>query len=300
MGAVLTDALDLMLCPHCGADWNPAASGPHVLVCAEGHRYDAARQGYVNFLTGRRSRFTPDTADMVAARDRFLGAGHYAPIASALADACAALPADAAVLDAGAGTGYYLAAVLDRLASGAGAEDTDSGGTGSGSARRRPRAVALDLSAHALRRAARIEGVTAAVWDLWRPLPLAAGAVDAVLDVFAPRNLPEFARVTRPGGLLVAVTPLPDHLAELRGRLPLLDVPAGKAEALEHAAAEDYTPVSRAELRFPIRLTPEAAADLVQMGPAGHHTAREDLERLAGADELAATAAVELSVLARR
>lgn len=289
MGPVLTDALDLMLCPHCGADWDPGASGPRVLVCGEGHRYDAARQGYVNFLTGRRTRFTPDTADMVAARDRFLGAGYYAPIAAALAGACSSLPANAALLDAGAGTGYYLAAVLDRLAS-------ESGST----ARRRARAVALDLSAHALRRAARIEGVTAAVWDLWRPLPLAAGGVDAVLDVFSPRNLPEFARVTRPGGLLVAVTPLPEHLAQLRGRLPLLDVPAGKAEALEEAAAAFYVPVSRNEVRFDVLLTPEAAADLVQMGPAGHHTSREDLERLAGSDEASATVAVELSVLARR
>lgn len=297
MVAVLTDSLDLMLCPHCGADWDPAASGPRVLVCAEGHRYDAARHGYVNFLTGRRSRFTPDTPEMVAARDRFLGARHYAPIADAVAEACSALPRDAALLDAGAGTGHYLAAVLDRLGDGVRAEP---GAPGEARARRRPRAVALDLSAHALRRAARLPGVTAAVWDLWRPLPLAAASVHAVLDVFAPRNLPEFARVTRRGGLLVAVTPLPDHLGELRDRLPLLAVPEGKAEALEQAASENYARTARRELRFPVVLAPSAAADLVQMGPAGHHTAREDLEEMAGNEQLTATAAVELSVLTRR
>lgn len=285
MGAMLADAVDLLICPHCGADWDPAASGPRVLVCAEGHRYDAARQGYVNLLTGRGSRSTPDTADMVAARERFLAAGHYAPIAEALAEACSGLPEDAAILDAGAGTGYYLAAVLDRLAAGG---------------RRRARAIALDLAPHALRRAARLDGVTALVWDLWRPLPVAAGVVDAVLDVFAPRNLAEFARITRPGGLLLAVTPLPEHLAELRVRLPLLGVPEGKAEALEGSAAEHYELLSRAQLRFPLLLDPAAAADLAQMGPAGHHTDRDELERLAGTAELAATAAVELSVLRRR
>lgn len=285
MGAMLADALDLLICPHCGADWDAEASSARALVCAEGHRYDASRHGYVNLLTGRPSRSTPDTADMVAARDAFLGAGHYAPIAAALADACAALPADAAVLDAGAGTGYYLAAVLDRLA---------------GAGPRSARAIALDLSPQALRRAARVERVAALAWDLWKPLPVAAGAVDAVLDVFAPRNLPEFARITRPGGLLVAVTPLPQHLAELRARLPLLDVPEGKAEALELAAADDYEPLSRAQLSFPLLLTPASAADLAQMGPAGHHTGRTELERLAGDEELAATAAVELSVLRRR
>ena len=231
MGAVLTDALDLLICPLCGTDWDPGASGPRQLVCAEGHRYDAARQGYVSFLTGRGTGLTPDTAEMVTARDRFLAAGHYAPIAEALAAACAPLPAEAAILDAGAGTGYHLTAVL---------------------------------------------------------------------DVFSPRNLPEFARVTTRGGLLCAVTPLPGHLAELRGRLPLLDIPEGKAEALEHAASHDYQPVSREHLEFSLALSPDAAADLVQMGPAGHHTDRGELERLVGGEDLTATAAVELSVLRRR
>ncbi|GAB3285605.1 methyltransferase domain-containing protein [Sinomonas notoginsengisoli] len=283
---MLTDALDLLICPHCGADWDPDASSRRMLVCAEGHRYDAARQGYINFLTGRGSRLTPDTAEMVLARDRFLAAGHYTPIVRALVDACTRLPDGPAVLDAGAGTGYYLAAVLDA--------------GGRGGARRRARAVALDLSPHALRRAAKIPGVAAVVWDVWRPLPLAAASINAVLDVFAPRNLPEFARVTRRGGLLLAVTPLPGHLAELRSRLPLLAVPEGKAEELEHAAQGHWEPVSRAELAFPLVLSPEAGADLAQMGPAGHHTGREELERLIGGEELAATAAVELSVLRRR
>lgn len=290
MGAVLTDALDLLICPHCGTDWDPEASGPRTLVCAEGHRYDAARQGYISFLTGRGTGFTPDTAEMVAARDRFLTAGHYAPIAEALAKACEPLREDAALLDAGAGTGYYLAAVLRPRGSGAPAP---------ADARRR-RGVALDLSPHALRRAAKLPGVAAVVWDLWRPLPLAAGSVDGVLDVFSPRNLPEFARVTRRGGLLCAVTPQPGHLAELRERLPLLGVPEGKAEVLEHAASKDYEMASRVPLEFPLALSPAAAEDLVQMGPAGHHTDREELERLVGGETLNATAAVELSVLRRR
>ena len=280
MVAMLSDASALLLCPHCGAGWDGAASGPRSLVCAAGHRFDAARQGYVNFLTGRGSRFTPDTPAMVQARDRFLAAGHFAPAAEALAEACAELREDACVLDAGAGTGYYLAAVLG--------------------ARRRARAVALDLSPHALRRAARLPGVAAVVWDLWRPLPLADASVDAVLNVFAPRNLPEFARVTRPGGLLCAVTPLPEHLAELRDRLPMLDVPAGKADALERGAEDLYEPVARHSITMPLSLAPEDAADLALMGPAGHHAAREEVLARLGDGPVEATGAVELSVLRRR
>lgn len=285
MGTMLSDAQDLLLCPQCGSAWDDGESRARSLVCLSGHRYDAARQGYVNFLTGRGSRFTPDTAEMVLARERFLAAGHYAPAADALAHACAALPDDAAVLDAGAGTGYYLAAVLA-------AHRAD--------ARRRARAVALDLSPHALRRAAKIPGVAAVVWDLWRRLPLADASVDAVLDVFAPRNLPEFARVTRTGGLLCVVTPLPGHLAELRGRLPMLEVPEGKADALEREASEHWEPVVRTRLAFALPLTREAAVDLALMGPAGHHHSRDELLAVLGDEPVAATAAMELSVLRRR
>jgi 23S rRNA (guanine745-N1)-methyltransferase len=62
---------------------------------------------------------------MVRARAEFLGLGHFAPIATALADAAATLVGDrqsdpaarsaGCVADLGAGTGYYLAGALARL-----------------------------------------------------------------------------------------------------------------------------------------------------------------------------------------
>ena len=50
--------------------------------CAAGHSFDIARQGYVNLLR-RAAPENADTPEMLAARDRFLVAGHYAPIAAA-------------------------------------------------------------------------------------------------------------------------------------------------------------------------------------------------------------------------
>src|SRR4051794_41593639 len=88
---------------------------------------------------------------MVAARERFLGGGAYRPIAAALVAAVraglaearsGAVPAAPAVLESGAGTGYYAAALLDGL-----------GG----------RALALDISTAAARRAARAHPPPAAV-----------------------------------------------------------------------------------------------------------------------------------------
>ncbi|KHL00351.1 putative RNA methyltransferase [Sinomonas humi] len=278
-------AQELLRCPVCAGAWLASAPTDRSLVCTSGHRFDAARQGYVNFLTGRGTRFRPDTAEMVAARERFLAAGYYAPIAEALADAAAPALTDdderaGAVLDAGAGTGYYLAVLLSRV-------------PGS-------HAVALDLSRHALGRAAKLPGTAAVVWDLWRPLPLPDGVVDAVIDVFAPRNFPEFARVLRRGGLACVVTPEPDHLAALRSILPMLDVPAGKVDDVERAAAAHFDRVEVRGVRFGLELDPQAAVDLALMGPAGHHVARADLLARLPDGPLQAEGAVQVTVLRRR
>ncbi|MFR0656994.1 class I SAM-dependent methyltransferase, partial [Pantoea sp. SIMBA_079] len=71
------------------------------------------------------------------------------------------------ILDAGAGTGYYLRAALAAVPSAAG--------------------LALDLSPQAVARAVRSSGrVDGVVADTWRPLPVRSSIADAVLDVFAP------------------------------------------------------------------------------------------------------------------
>src|SRR5205085_2362216 len=68
----------------------------------------------------------------------------------------------------------------------------------------------------------------AVVADAWRRLPVRNGVLDRVLVTFAPRNGPETARVLRPDGRLVVVTPAPDHLRELVGALGLLRVDPDK------------------------------------------------------------------------
>src|SRR5690606_26986989 len=93
------------------------------------------------------------------------------------------------------------------------------------------RGVCLDVSAPALRRAARAHERLAAVGaDVWRPLPLRDGAAACVLSVFGPRNVPEIIRVLAPGGRLVVVTPTAQHLGELAGPLGMIGVDPHKDE----------------------------------------------------------------------
>jgi hypothetical protein len=109
---MLDGAVGFLRCPQCAKGGSLTMVG-RTLRCGTGHSFDIARSGYVNLLPAGRNQ--GDTAAMVAARDAFLSAGHFAGLAAALAEASAASRWEGCVADVGAGTGYYLAAVLDRL-----------------------------------------------------------------------------------------------------------------------------------------------------------------------------------------
>jgi 23S rRNA (guanine745-N1)-methyltransferase len=132
--------------------------------------------------------------------------------------------------------------------------------------------IGLDISKFALRRAARAnpEAVNL-VWDVWRPLPIAANAVRAVVVVFAPRNAAEFSRILGPNSVLLVVTPLPGHLAEIADEAGLLGIQPDKQEALEASLAEFFTPAGGQDVEFDLLLSRDDVARAAMMGPAGHH-----------------------------
>nr|WP_307249023.1 23S rRNA methyltransferase [Catenuloplanes indicus] len=223
------------------------------LRCPAGHSFDVARQGYVNLTTGR-TPHVGDTAEMIAAREEFLGAGHYDFVIDALGEAArTAYPGAGLIVDAGAGTGRHLAGVLGTLR----AERNGTDG------------LALDVSKPALRRAAR--RVPAALADTWAGLPLADGAAGLVLNVFAPRNGAEFRRVLGTGGRLLVVTPEPDHLAELVGALGLLRVDPDKSDKIARSLGGHFTEVAAGTHRRVLALTAAEVAAVVGMGPSAWH-----------------------------
>ncbi|MEU0464603.1 putative RNA methyltransferase [Amycolatopsis sp. NPDC006131] len=255
-------------CPLCASAFDLDGRS---LRCPSRHSFDLAKQGYVNLLHAGIPAGTADTAEMVAARVAFLGAGHYDRLRDLLAQVASDAVGDGLVVDAGAGTGYYLAGVLDRLPDAAG--------------------LALDVSAVALRRAAKAHArLGAAVWNLWEPWPVAAETAAVVLNVFAPRNAAEFRRVLRPGGTLLVVSPERGHLAELAAVAPVLEVDSRKEERLDAALSEHFELVSRRSLRDRVTLEPDDVRNAVRMGPTGHHP-----DRLAALDGVAAPAAVTLA-----
>ncbi|PZG18412.1 23S rRNA methyltransferase [Micromonospora craterilacus] len=241
-------------CPVCGEPLTEVATGAsHALRCPHRHSFDIARHGYVNLLAGR-APHGGDTAEMVAARADFLAAGHYDLISAALADAAGGIGDPyPLVVDAGAGTGRHLAAVLAALPDTAG--------------------LALDVSKPALRRAARAHPrVTAALADTWQRLPVADAAATVLLNVFAPRNGAEFHRILDPAGRLLVVTPAADHLTELVDALGLLRVDPAKADRVTASLGGHFTEASAAVHRRELTLSGTDVATLVGMGPSAWHT----------------------------
>jgi 23S rRNA (guanine745-N1)-methyltransferase len=300
---VLDDVIGYLACPYCGDGLRRAGGS---LRCPAGHAFDIARQGYVSLLPAGAAGGAGDTAAMVQARAGFLAAGHFAPLASELAGLVAGglnepvpggegAPAGAVargltgagggpagvpgcVTDAGAGTGYFLAAVLDRCPGRAG--------------------LALDVSRFALRRAARAHPrIGAAGCDVWRRLPVADGAAAAALSVFAPRNGAELRRILHPRGRLLVVTPEPGHLGELIGPLGLLTVDRHKDERVAGQLGGYFAVTARQSHVRPLRLSHREVAALVAMGPSARHldeaTVAARLARLP--DPVPVTLAVTLS-----
>jgi len=257
-----------LLCPACSEDLlveRRADARVAGLSCPAGHRFDAARQGHVNLLTGRASKFREDTPAMVASRERWLASGGYAALGEALAAAAVRHVRPRAepltVVDTGSGTGWYTRRVLDGL-EGAG---------------HRARAVDMDLSRAGAQRAARDPRVLSLVWDTWRAWPLRGACADVLLDVFAPRNEPEFARVLSPGGVALVAVPLPGHLSELADEAGLLGIDRHKEERLAAIFGPGWEELPPSEVHARLSLAPEDAADLAHMGPAGHHRDREEI-----------------------
>ncbi|HEY8472157.1 MAG TPA: 23S rRNA methyltransferase [Natronosporangium sp.] len=269
---MLTDVLAYLRCPRCE---RALADQDRSLRCPAGHTYDRARQGYVDLTTGPLRH--GDTPAMVAARERFLAAGAYDFLAAGLAEAAAG--GTGLVVDVGGGTGYYLARLLTALSSTVG--------------------LVVDASKPALRRAARAHPRAAAIRaDVWRRLPLADHAAGLILDVFAPRNGPEFHRILAPDGRLLVATPTPEHLAELRAlEVRVLRVDPAKPARTAAALTPWFRPLASTVHRQRLALPRELVGALVAMGPSAAHVDPAALARaVAGLPEpFPVTASVQLT-----
>jgi 23S rRNA (guanine745-N1)-methyltransferase len=258
----------MLACPLCR---QPLIAEGRRFGCAAGHHFDRAREGYVHLLDpGRGGRKAHgDDREMVAARRRFLTAGHYAPLHDALTEFA---PTADGILDVGCGEGYFT-----------GALSGDS-------------IIGVDVSQPAVRLAAKAHRGALFAVASGAALPILDGSVDVAVSVFSPVFPDELLRVVKPGGFAVVVVPGAAHLDGLRALLYRESVPHDEEIPLDGVAGFGAERTERVQLS--LRLPADAVRDLVGMTPY-RYAVPNALDRVAELAELETSAAFTLRLFKR-
>ncbi len=269
----------------CPLDGEPLVRESSSWRCPNGHNFDVARQGYVHLLPvqNKRSKDPGDSKAMVAARQGFLNAGHYQPVADAVSAAVLkGVPEASALdcLDAGCGEGYYLRQLESAAAAGVSLS-----------------ILGLDISKWAVLAAARQDRAPCWVVGSNANLPVLPASLDRVLCLFGFPVYSEFARVLRPGGKLIQVDAGQDHLRELREIIyPEVRVESKKVDEVP----EGFRRVETQDLRFALHLEgAEPIADLLAMTPHLYRANAEGRARAAALDSISLTVDVCLQIFER-
>lgn len=187
----------MWICPLCQQPLSAINNG---LQCAARHQFDRAREGYVNLLPvqQKKSKNPGDNPAMIEARRRFLHAGHYQPLAAAIANLLP-LASGQTLLDIGCGEGYYSQYVEQQV--------------------KGLQLIGIDISKAAIKAAAKLSPMQQWAVASAYQLPLPNACIDVMLRVYAPSLDSELQRVLKPMGYLLTVTPAPDHLLQFKQRV---------------------------------------------------------------------------------
>jgi 23S rRNA (guanine745-N1)-methyltransferase len=234
-------------------------------VCASGHSYDIAAEGYVHLLPPNKmhSKIPGDNKQMVASRRDFLAAGFYQLFSDKLNELVREYMSmqNPVLLDAGCGEGYYTGKLFESL--------KDHGF--------HPQVYGFDISKFAVKAAAkRYKGIDFAVGSIF-DIPVTAAAADCVIDVFAPIVESELNRVLKPGGFLILAVPGERHLYGLKEIL--YDAPY--ENEYKETDYRGFKFIKRAAVRDEIRIdSNKTIMDLFAMTPYYWKTTIEGSDRL--------------------
>lgn len=239
-------------CPLCRLELEVFGSG---WQCPKRHSFDIAREGYVNLLpvNKKQSREPGDNLEMMTARRRFFDSGHYLPLQLAIAEL--SRKHDGPWLDIGCGEGWYSQSL-----------QTDT-----------REVFGIDISRPAIKMAAKrypeSQFAVASSYDL----PFFDQSFTGLLNVFAPLEPGEARRLLKPGGVLLQVTPGPEHLFALKALLyeqPRVHEPV-------ESVLPGFTRLSTKRLQTDFELrTAEGLIDLIQMTPYAWKLQTTDAETL--------------------
>lgn len=253
-------------------------------VCSNGHSFDVAKEGYVHLLPvqQKRSKDPGDSKEMVLARRQFLNAGHYQKIADAVVETVLRDVPQGPLhcLDAGCGEGYYLRELAQQAP-----EDIMLALSG------------LDISKWAVQAAAKQDLRPAWMVASNANIPVESGSLDRVICLFGFPVYEEFARILKPGGMLLMADPGPEHLKQLREVLyPTLKSSEAKADIFPQGFAQ--TELQRIESEITLD-SPDSIRQLLSMTPHYYRASSQGRERALALKQITVTVDVLLRSLQR-
>ena len=177
---------------------HPLTQTGNRLVCAAGHSFDQAKEGYWNLTQpqDKKSKTPGDHQDAVVARHRWLNRGHAAGLVQALEPWLPNPDSHPKILDLGCGDGFFGPALFPKQAN---------------------HFCGIDLSKPAIKLAAkRWSEATWVLANADRELPVLDESVDCVMSLFGRRPVAEIRRVLKPDSICIVAVPAEDDLIELR------------------------------------------------------------------------------------
>ena len=229
--------------------------------CASNHRFDRAKEGYVNLLPvqKKKSNDPGDNKEMMFARREFLNKGYYQALSDNVNQLAKTYLKEAQYgLDIGCGEGYYSSRLAKELG-----DDFSLFG--------------LDISKSALKYAAKrypeIAFSVASSFDM----PYADDSFDFMLRIYAPSLETELKRVIKPGGILITVCAGPRHHFALKELI--YDTP--KEHTQDASSIEGFELIEQKRLESTLHLSDENdIRHFLQMTPYNWKLTDEQKQRL--------------------
>ncbi len=246
----------MLICPVCGL---PLQAEKPTAQCPSGHKFDFAKEGYINLLrTNKSGNLIGDSKESARSRRDFLNKGYYSLLRDYLVNRFA--DSSGTLLDICCGEGYYTSALGHPGLS----------------------VFGFDISKEMVRLAAKRGGGKYFVANL-AAIPVADRSFDFAIHLFAPFQEKEFLRILKPGGRLLSVVPGKRHLWGLKQAL--YDTPYENDEALPNT--ESLLPIGKTKLTGTVILKIAEDIDAVfKMTPYYFHTSTADREKLLRYDSL--------------
>ena len=278
MNISLPQYLRILTCPLCQTHFTQIGNA---IRCENAHAFDIAKEGYINLLTKKLPDSMGDSKEMLLARRAFLEDGHYQPLVTPITtllydylkmDRDNGLPY-INMLDAGCGEGYYLGQLQRALGQQLPDAHIDY--------------IGLDIAKEAMRMAAkRYKDIHFLVANLKERLVFANDSLHILLNIFAPRNIEEFARILTLGGIALVVIPAPQHLRQLRATLSLLSIEEHKQEHVIEQFSPHFTYIGATSVHSTLHLNNQEILQAVMMTPNYWHLSDEIKTRMSTMNEI--------------